>query len=303
MVPTRLLTSRSGRQPDHHEHHSASTRSYHSPLLCSVVLLALGLIVGCSPAASVSTSKPATSVSTNAPVSTNKPAASVSTNTIAVVPPGEPLPSDATCAAEVHPAAEVRPDNAKSNATPGTQKNLTGPYPLFSRVDGNFTGTTDEILQWTACKWGIDPDIVRAQAVVESYWHQDVLGDTTNNAAVCAPHHPIGSDPKQPGLCPESVGILQVRYHYWGNGFDEVENSTAYNADYTYAAWRSCFDGQETWLNTVDHVGTYGPGDIWGCLGVWFSGQWYTTPANEYISKVRTAFQQRTWTKSSFRNG
>ena len=135
--------------------------------------------------------------------------------------PGAPLPSDAACAALVRPAAETRPDNAKFNATRGVQKNLTGPYPLFSRVDGNFTGTTDEIIQWTACKWGVDPDIVRAQAVVESYWHQQALGDTTSNASVCAPNHPIGSDPSHPGMCPESVGLLQVRFQYWPNGFNE----------------------------------------------------------------------------------
>jgi hypothetical protein len=31
---------------------------------------------------------------------------------------------------------------------------------------GDDEGTTDEIIQWAACKWGIDTDVVRAQAVV-----------------------------------------------------------------------------------------------------------------------------------------
>jgi hypothetical protein len=83
------------------------------------------------------------------------------------LPPGSTLPTDAECAARVRPAPEVRPQNAPYNAARGVQKNLTGPSPLFGRVDGNFTGTTDEIIQWTACKWGVDEDIVRAQAVVE----------------------------------------------------------------------------------------------------------------------------------------
>jgi hypothetical protein len=26
----------------------------------------------------------------------------------------------------------------------------------FARVDGNFSGTTGEILEWAACKWGRD---------------------------------------------------------------------------------------------------------------------------------------------------
>ena len=29
-----------------------------------------------------------------------------------------------------------------------------------NQVTGNYTGTTDEILQWVACKWGIDEDVV-----------------------------------------------------------------------------------------------------------------------------------------------
>ena len=50
-------------------------------------------------------------------------------------------------------------------------------YSYVSRVDGNFTGTTDEILQWGACKWGFDEDLVRAVAVVESWWRQSTVGD------------------------------------------------------------------------------------------------------------------------------
>jgi hypothetical protein len=81
------------------------------------------------------------------------------------LPVGATLPSDAACAAAVRRGAgEVRPTNSVQNATAGTRANTT-----FPRVTGNFTGTTDEILQWTACKWGIDEDIVRAQAAKESW--------------------------------------------------------------------------------------------------------------------------------------
>ena len=45
-------------------------------------------------------------------------------------------------------------------------------YSYVSRVDGNFTGTTDEILQWGACKWGFDEDLVRAIAATETWWKQ-----------------------------------------------------------------------------------------------------------------------------------
>jgi hypothetical protein len=303
MVPARALSCRSGHRWIRRAAAARSGRPYRSaPLFVAAIVL--GLVVGCSSGGATRASTGSTEQASTP--STNASSASSTDGSIgpdSALRPGAPLPDDATCAALVRPAAETRPDNAKFNATRGAQKNLTGPYPLFSRVDGNFTGTTDEIIQWAACKWGVAPDIVRAQAVVESYWHQQALGDTTPNASVCAPNHPIGSDPSHPGTCPESVGLLQVRFQYWPNGFNEVETSTAYNADYVYAAWRSCYEGQETWLNAGSHVGTYGPGDIWGCLGVWFSGQWHTPPAEQYITKVKTALQDRTWTQSSFLHG
>ena len=47
---------------------------------------------------------------------------------------------------------------------------------IAPRINGDFTGTTGEILRWAACKWGIDQDIVFAQAAVESWWRQDHAG-------------------------------------------------------------------------------------------------------------------------------
>jgi hypothetical protein len=84
----------------------------------------------------------------------------------ATIPPDGALPSDADCAARVVAAPEVRPDNAVFNAARGRQKGI--PEPWLDRVTGDFAGTTDEILQWGACKWGVDPDLVRAQAAKES---------------------------------------------------------------------------------------------------------------------------------------
>jgi autotransporter family porin len=96
------------------------------------------------------------------------------------------------------------------------------------------------------------------------------------------------------------VGILQVRYQYTKNAFDQAETSTAYNADYVYAAWRACYDGEYTWLNTVDRGKTYKPGDLWGCVGVWFAGRWYTPPAQSYIAKVQSYLRSGIWTQSQF---
>ena len=98
--------------------------------------------------------------------------------------PGSSLPSGDDCAGRVRRTGwEPRPENADANSTAGfSGVRIDGASGAFNaryawRIDGNFTGTTDEIIQWAACKWGFDEDTVRAQAVQESYWRQDGLGD------------------------------------------------------------------------------------------------------------------------------
>lgn len=168
------------------------------------------------------------------------------------------------------------------------------------RVTGNFTGTTDEIIQWTACKWGIDEDIVRAQAAKESWWRQDAKGDYNSDQSTC---HPLLRTTTGP--CPESIGLLQVRYRYHGAAFvnDNAINSTAYNLDYTYSVWRTCYEGGSAWLNTVDRGQDYSAGDVWGCIGTWYAGRWYTAAATGYISAVQGYLNTRVWESASFQNG
>ncbi|MEM8709225.1 MAG: hypothetical protein AAGE98_22390 [Actinomycetota bacterium] len=204
------------------------------------------------------------------------------------LPVGADLPSGAECAERVRPAAEIRPGNADENATRGTHG-----HPAHPRVDGDFTGTTDEILQWAACKWGIDEDIVRAQTVKESWWHMAARGDRTGGDCFWA----VAGDVDGTGNCPESVGILQVRFPYHGDAFPSSMWSTAYNADYTYAIWRTCYEGGYGWLGDG-----YGAGDLWGCLGVWFSGRWYNDAANGYIAAVADILEDRTWETQVFIN-
>jgi len=153
------------------------------------------------------------------------------------------------------------------------------------KVTGNFSGTTDEILQWTACKWGADEDFVRAQAVQESWWRQSQLGDCQG-----------GSVPQTNGC--QTVGILQVKGANlppthpgtWPYAYQ----STAFNADYTLAVWRACFEGKETWLGNG-----YSAGDAWGCIGRWFSGDWYGNSQN-YINSVKSHLANKTWAQSGF---
>jgi autotransporter family porin len=181
--------------------------------------------------------------------------------------------------------------NEGFNATRGSGSN-----DRYPRVDGDFTGSTDEIIQWAACKWGIDEDWARAQMAKESWWDMTVGGDLTANADACHPQV-RGKSP-----CPESLGLSQVRFLYHGEAFEDANaiRSTAYNVDYAYAVWRSCFEGELDWLNTVERNGTYGPGDLEGCLGVWFAGRWRVSAAMDYVAAVRDYRNQRIWETPNF---
>ena len=227
---------------------------------------------------------------------------------IVTLPPGSALPSDSTCAASIKHRPENKGVNATYNATRGNQQLasdfLSGDDPranaeIVPRVTGNFVGTTDEILQWAACKWGIDEDLVRAQAAIESWWRQTAKGDFGTDASRCPPGHGLGVD-GQAGQCPESWGILQNRYPYEVSAWPGMADSTAFNADTAYAIWRACFEGYETWLNTVERGQDYVAGDAWGCIGRWFAGRWHTPAAEGYIGRVQGYLSDRIWEQSQF---
>jgi autotransporter family porin len=255
-----------------------------------VGLLLLGAC-GHTTSAAPSTSSPSTETD---PPRTTRPAPDTSTPVLA---PGQSLPGDAACAARVVVSgSETRPANTVFNQIRGRQNRQQG--ELLSRVSGDFTGTTDEIIQWAACKWGVDANVVRAQAVEESNWFMTDLGDFTNIGRWCAPGHVPGADGK-PG-CPESIGILQVKYRYNVEAFPQAAQSTAYNLDYALAVWRTCFEGQETWLAHNPPASGYAAGDLWGCLGRWYAGDWRSDAALGYINRVQQAYHARTWETAPF---
>jgi hypothetical protein len=226
------------------------------------------------------------------------------------LPPGASLPSSTRCAAWVRtrPLPERKGMNRAANQTTGHRlgpgffdPSATDPRAagLAARVDGAFTGTTEEILRWAACKWGVDEDLVRAQAAAESWWRQTTKGDWSGEEAACPPGHRLGADGR-PGECPQSYGILQNRYPYERSAWPGINQSTAMNADTAYAVWRTCFEGYERWLNDVERGRPYVAGDARGCAGRWFSGRWHTRPAEDYIRKVDAYLRDQVWEQSDF---
>jgi len=204
------------------------------------------------------------------------------------IPPGGALPSD--CSSQVRPTPEVVSANNAYNQTRGRSKTL--PWTswagfsrfrsAYQRVDGNFVGTTDEILQWASCKWGIDEDVTRARAVTESSWRQNFFGDAGH-----------------------SVGILQVKRMVAGDPhaytYPACAQSTAYNADYATMFIRACYDDlfeEANWFSSTDVPSN--PGDVpndrrlWECVGLWYSGSW-RSGNSDYISSARNNYFNRSW--------
>lgn len=226
-----------------------------------------------------------------------------------MVRPAARLPSGAQCATWVRarPIKENKGVNATANRATGQRVDgslfggdtAEAARTIAPRIDGNFTGSTQQILRWTACKWGIDENIVYAQAAIESWWRQDTLGDWDSDASACAPGHQLGADGR-PGECPQSFGIMQDRWPYMKQGWPGYARSTAMNVDLAYGIWRACYEGYETWLNTVERGQTYRAGDAWGCVGRWFSGRWHTAAAEDYVTKVKQYKDQQIWRTPDF---
>ena len=226
------------------------------------------------------------------------------------VPPGGRLPTGAQCARQVRavPSTEIRPGNERANHFIGHQVG-PGLFPsgdsprvtaLAPLISGDFTGTTQQILEWAACKWGVNQDVVFAQAAAESSWNQSHVSDWGSDPALCPPGHGLGADGVS-GECPQSYGILQTKYIQWKAAWPAITESTAMNVDVAYAIWRSCFDGDEVWLqNSASPAHPYRSGDLWGCVGRWFAGSWYTSAAEGYIQRVQHLLQEKVWEQPGF---
>jgi hypothetical protein len=222
------------------------------------------------------------------------------------------LPSDAGAAAKVRRSAwEPRPDNAKYNHTIPRhirlepEKAAAHAYDprwnkyVLHRITGNFTGTTDEIFQWAAAKWGLPDNVLRTTAYMESDWRQTNRGDYVHNRAKCPPGYT-----KLP--CPVTFGLVGTKSTSWPGIFPWNRDSTAAAVDALGGWLRGCYEGWVWWLR--DHGnqsrGVYQAGDLWGCVGAWYSGNWHdgsaTAGGESYILRAQYWDKMRPWLRPRF---
>jgi len=211
----------------------------------------------------------------------------------------------------VRPAAENRPANAAANAYRPTAAELdlfrNGQTDRYGRtalqynrltayVTGGFSGTTDEILQWVARKWGIPEDVVRAVAANESWWNMSQLGDL--KTVVDPLSYPLLSRVGLTSDVYQSLGIMQVKWTPQGlhPGTEPLRwKSTAFNADYWGAVVRYYYDGLCDWCATG-----YGPGQDWNSIGAWYNPSPWNAGSLTYQSHVQALAAQRPWTLAGF---
>ena len=177
-------------------------------------------------------------------------------------------------------ASEPRPRNYDANHRIPSRAEIrrfrvNSEMPYARRVNGRYRGTTDDIIEWAALKWGLPEDLLRAVAVHESWWDNHVVGDRG-----------------------DSFGLFQVRrpFHCC---LPLIRDSTAFNADYYGGIIRSYYDGEQSWLNNPDvapeNGRPYRAGDLWGAVGAWSSGRWRTDGNRDYVRAVKQIKRERTW--------
>ena len=109
------------------------------------------------------------------------------------------------------------------------------------------------------------------------------------------------------GVCPKTfsiIGVMSWQDPDWGrmlanqNGtFPFSRDSTAFALDYAAAHLRGCMEGWITWLNNRNG---FQRGDLWGCVGVWYAGDWKIPSALQYSDRVKDLMADRLWLRPDF---
>jgi hypothetical protein len=225
--------------------------------------------------------------------------------------------NDAQAADLVIGMTENRPDNTSANNYKPSSgelsaflKNETNKYgklpaqsnPYAIYVTGGFVGTTDEIIQWGAAKWGIPADWVRAQYYQESRWHQSALGDLTTVSDVTKyPAHSRYSSTQ----VYQSLGIAQVKWNHpdenkSGIGTEPLRwKSTAFNVDYQLSNVRFLFDNPKGLRSAWGDP--YRPCNNWLSIGGSYEPMpWNNSGQQDYVAQVQNWLSNKVWQEPSF---
>jgi autotransporter family porin len=256
-------------------------------------------------------------------------------NQFATLASGAALSTEQQCANLIPATVETATWNTPFNQTMPTAAQLSAyasngytlgykdDYTQYKRVDGQYTGSTDMIMRWAACKYGIDENVVRAQAWVESGWDQGGAGDQRSLASECVQGpftalwnasiaEPDGDIIDVPNGCFESWSAWQTKVYYDWMTWPQIMESTAFAADFRYADQRACMTGAYTsyFASSAQQPNSYAADVynyqnhpsaqkttrvLWGCIGMHYSGSWYDSAAQSYISAVQSAMATEPW--------
>jgi hypothetical protein len=146
----------------------------------------------------------------------------------------------------------------------------------------------------------MDVEQLRAQAWNESGWNQSVKGDDEFEHDLCTGGN--GFDAWQPaGYCYTSYSIIQIKCTNY-NACPMAYESTPFALDFRGSYWRACMNGE------IKYYGDKVPGHGYpqypngtaqemsdGCLGSWYSGNWYDEGALPYIDRVHQLMAEKPW--------
>ena len=153
-------------------------------------------------------------------------------------------------------------------------------HAVAGYVDGRFKGTTDEIIQWAAKKWGFQPDLFRAVARNESYWDMNMLGDRATRS---------GSSRfagRTTAACP-SCGLDRVQRRLLRRHL------------------RAYFDGEQDWLNNPDvavneHPGPLSPATSGAASAPGSPATGTSRRTRQYVRDVQRWMDERPWANDEY---
>jgi hypothetical protein len=267
------------------------------------------------------------------------------------LPPHAALPDVSLCIDEVNnsPTPETAPwnidDGTGYNSNLPPSENIPDyfyeyapggselPASDFSKVDGNYTGSTNDLIRITACKWGINENYIRAQAWIESGWHQDCAaahGGTDCNEGGDLNNPP--GDPETPlGIFTgfdnfgganhyDSWSMLQTKVYYDWMTWPMIEESNPFGLDFRFAEMRGCLNGDQydyfdyqshksgkNYINAVNKA-INNPNKTssvskwnnleylaYGCIDTHYSGDWFNGNKDEYLKNFLNALNNEPW--------